>query len=89
MNLAPIVLSCFCDCNSKLNENLNEILDKYKKKPGIKYEYEMDEKETGTSNADAINRCPCSCHGMYSENKLFKPPEEYKKLIIIEKLKSF
>ena len=42
----------------------------------------MDEKEVETSVADAINRCPCSCHGMYTENKVVKQ-EEIKKLTLI------
>ncbi len=75
-------MSCFCDCNSKLSEKLTDNFDKYEKKPGIKYDYEMDEKEVETSVADAINRCPCSCHGMYTENKVFKQ-EEIKKLTLI------
>ena len=58
------------------------MLDKYKKKPGIKYEYETndedsDEKQKSACADDVINRCPCSCHGMYIENKTI--PEEHRK----------
>ena len=73
-------MKCFCDCNAKLNSKLNNLLDNYKKKPHIKYEYEDEVKENSKqTDADIINHCPCSCHGMYNENK--SKTEENKKLV--------
>ena len=62
-----VILPCFCDCNSKLNAKLSDLIDKIKKKPGIKYDDEEgNEKE---KMADMVNQCPCSCHGMYADTK--------------------